>query len=386
MVAAVALLAGLVLFQVQPCAAQTPTSAPAEAQEIANGTVDKSRSLLDTVGDGIGGAAKGIGDAATGAGKGIGSAAGAFGRFLGDVASALGTGLQVTAAGLAKSGLVLSTGLASGVVAAGQFASSGLSAVGHALSTVATSTAQGIALAGAWLGAQLALLAGLYGSFVGSMRPKQMQPAVFSALAATGGAATTAAAAYGLWGLVKKFGWLLTPLAGFTRIENSELLEHPMRAQVFQVIQSNPGVHASELSRQVGAGWGTITHHLDKLEKGKLVTTRRVNNQKCYFEDGGKVSSQDMAVASAVRGDSASHITSYVATHPMTSQKAMAEQLGMSAALASFHVKKLVGIGVLEKIRRGKETLLTTTQAIRRVLAQPSGIEVPTLATPTVNA
>jgi predicted transcriptional regulator len=35
----------------------------------------------------------------------------------------------------------------------------------------------------------------------------------------------------------------------------------------------------------------------------------------------------------------------------------------------SFHVKKLVNLGVLDKVRHGKETLLTTSEALRRVLA-----------------
>ncbi|MES2155797.1 MAG: winged helix-turn-helix transcriptional regulator [bacterium] len=381
MVVAALLLAGLVLFQAQPCSAD-PT---ADAQNLANNTVHKGRSLIDQVGDGVGGAAKGIGNAAGAAGKGIGNAAGAVGRFIGEVASAIGAGAQAVVSGLVSVGGAMATGLSLGLAVIGEAAIKAVGAVGAVLAVAGRAASSGIAAAAGWLGAQLAFLAGLYGSFVASMRPKQMQPAVFQAVAASGAAATTGAAVYGLWALLKKLAWL-TPFAGFTRIENSDLLEHPMRSQIFQVIQNNPGVHASELSRQVGAGWGTITHHLDKLEKGKLVTTRRVNNQKCYFEDGGKVSSQDMAVASAVRGDSAGQITSFVASHPMTSQKAMAGELGMSAALASFHVKKLVGVGVLEKIRRGKETLLTTTQAVRRVMQQPSGLEVPATLAPAIQA
>ncbi len=387
MVAAVALLAGLVLFQVQPCLAQAPTTDPTgDAQNLANQAVDKGKSLVDKVGDGLGSAAKNVGDAASNAGRGIGGAAGAVGRFIGEVAAALGQGALATWAGLSVAGAAISSGLAEGSIALGQALATTLTAIGAGLAVAAMAAGNALGAAAVWLAAQLAVLAALYGSFVESMRPKQMQPALFGTLTATAAAATTATAVYGLWALIKKFGWLVAPLAGFTRIENSDLLEHPMRAQIFQVIQSNPGVHASALSRQVGAGWGTITHHLDKLERGQLVTTRRVNNQKCYFEDGGKVSSQDMAVASAVRGDSAGQITTFVTSHPMTSQKAMAEQLGMSAALASFHVKKLVGVGVLEKIRRGKETLLTTTQAVRRVMAQPSGLEIPTAVAPSFNA
>ena len=141
-----------------------------------------------------------------------------------------------------------------------------------------------------------------------------------------------------------------------------------MRGQIFHVIKQNPGIHASQLAREMDVGWGTITHHLDKLQRGQLVTTRKVNNQKCFFEQGGEISRADMAIASALKGDTAQGIAQFVSVHPMTSQKAMAESLDISPALASFHVKKLVNLGVLEKFRHGKETLLTTSDGLRRVM------------------
>jgi predicted transcriptional regulator len=71
----------------------------------------------------------------------------------------------------------------------------------------------------------------------------------------------------------------------------------------------------------------------------------------------------------------------------MTSQKSLSSDLGISPALASFHVKKLVGLGVLDKVRSGKETLLTTTDALRRIVAGESAavsppmlVQVPTLS------
>ncbi len=76
-----------------------------------------------------------------------------------------------------------------------------------------------------------------------------------------------------------------------------------------------------------------------------------------------------MAALGALKGDTASNIAAYVNSHPMTSQKGLAEALGISAALASFHVKKLVNLGVLDKVRHGKEMLLTTSEAMRRLAA-----------------
>jgi DNA-binding MarR family transcriptional regulator len=405
----VALLAALALLTTS-VAAQAP-----DAGGLTNGTVQKGKSLVDKVADGLGSAAKGVGNAAGSAVDGVGSAAGAVGRFMQAVAQAVADGaraaLQAAAevAGLAARALAdaaSATGVAAldGLTALGSSAGAGLAAVGDGLAAVGTglaaagrvigdgllAAAQATGAAFAWVAAQVAALASLYMGLVASLRPRALPEPAFAALASAGAAATAGAAGYGLFDFARRFGWAagLPGMAGFSRIEDDELLKHPLRAQVFQVIQGNPGIHASELGRRMGSGWGTIVHHLDKLEKGRLVAIRKVNNQKCYFEAGGKVSRQDMAVAGAVRGDSANRITSYVASHPMTSQKALAGDLGISPALTSFHVKKLVGLGVLDKVRNGKETLLTTTDALRRIVAGESAAVAPPVmvGVPTLSA
>ncbi len=405
----------------------------AAAQPSAQDLTGSAGQVIDQVKDIVDNAPSDAAPAPVHKGPDLGAAFGAVGQFFAQVAAAIGTGVTVTATLVADSAVAAVTVLADaslasaqalasaaagatdGVVASARglgfataftldasgrlmaaFASAaadGAAITGRALATAASAVGSGatavgttIVDAGAWLGAQLALLAGIYASFVGGLRPSKMPEPVFTGIVVAGSAATASAAAVGAWEAIRRYGFALglPAMAGFSRIEDDELLKHPMRAQVFQVIQANPGIHASELARRMGAGWGTIVHHLDKLEKGQLVAVRKVNNQKCFFEMGGKISRVDMAIAGAVRSDSASQIAAFVQTHPMTSQKMMAEELGISPALASFHVKKLVHMGVLEKARQGKQTLLTTTESLRRVLAGESGavLRPPVLASP----
>lgn len=374
-----------------------PTDDPGAA---VNRTVDDTKSVLDKTLEGVGDAADGVGDAAEKTGDGVGKGASAVGRAIaaaaraiGDAAQAVGKAVGAAAAatgrfladagvaiadvtkagtkGLAAVGLVSALGLSGAVLSAGSLSASGLTFLG-------SSASSGLAFAGlALVGASQVVGAVLrdgvlaYIGLIGQLRPDAVPVAVFGSVAITGAAASTGVGGWAGWSALKKWGLMgsAAGVAGFSRIADDDLLEHPLRGQIFQVIQSNPGIHASGLARQVGVGWGTITHHLEKLEKGHLVATRKINNQKCFFENGGKVSRLDMAVAGAVKGDTASDIAGFVLGHPMTSQKDMAAALDISPALVSFHVKKLVNLGVLDKVRHGKETLLTTSEALRRVLA-----------------
>lgn len=342
------------------------------ASDAADGTLEDSQSALDRVLDGVGDAGEAVGEAVTGAGDAVGDAAGAVGRTFADALRLAGRSAEAAAGALAAVGLLSSQALAGGLASVARAFLSGSGSLG-ALAGLALALAGSAAasVAGALAQALSALFEAAWGA-VGLLRPAALPTPAFAAAAATGAAATSAAALYGFLALLKKYGWVsLGGLAGFSRITGEEILNHPVRGQLFQVVRENPGIHASALARRMGVGWGTITHHLDKLEKAQLLATRKVNNQKCFFENGGRVSRHDMQVASAVRGETAGEIAAYVTIHPMTSQKSMAAALGVSPALASFHVKKLVNLGVLEKMRSGKETLLTTTESLRRILTGP---------------
>jgi DNA-binding MarR family transcriptional regulator len=339
-------------------------AAPVAAQENVTSELpeDPGDSALDNVVDAVGGAADAVGDAVSATGKGIGKGASALGGAITGMFSALGNGVVAMVAGLAAAGSIVAAGLLTG------FAS-----LGTPLTWLGSIGTGGI----------MATVTGIGDGFlayihmVGSMRPDAMPVAVFGAVASVGAAGSAGAGGWGGIQALKKWGMLGTGLAGvggFSRISNDDLLEHPMRSNIFDVIKTHPGIHASQLARELDVGWGTITHHLDKLSRAQIVTTRRVNNQKCFFEQGGEISRQDMAIASALKGDTASGITDFVQHHPMTSQKNMAEALTISPALASFHVKKLVTLGVLEKVRHGKETLLTTSDGLRRVMASADPI------------
>lgn len=340
-----------------------------EPAKLDNGTAD---SAVDDVLDAIGDAADSVGDAVQSAGEGIGDGVTAVGKGIGKLFAAIGDGLAATFTGLTSASAVVALGIGGAALAIGDALGTTIAFTGEGLTAAFVATAQGIGLAFSAVGTGLAFVAGAYWDLIATLRPSDMPVAAFVGTAAVGGAATTGVGGWAGWNVLRKWGMvgggLAAPIAGFSRINDAELLDHPVRAQIMGTIQSHPGIHASQLAREVGVGWGTVSHHLDKLSRANLVTTRKVNNQKCFFEQGGAVSRQDMEAASAVKGDTAGRVAGFVHAHPMTSQKELAESLGISAALASFHVKKLVNLGVLDKMRHGKETLLTTSASMRRLL------------------
>ena len=360
-------------------------AAPASAQEGVddatgqlNETVEDGRNATNGILDGLSGIAEGIGDAAEATGDGIAKGAGAVGKGLAGLVRFAGTAVLATVTIVAQTGAATSQAFADAISGLG----AGAGFVGAALTGTVLLAGDGLVFVAAlaWSGISSVVLA--YAGLVGALRPETMPVAVFGSVTAVGAAGSAGAGGWAGFQALRKWGLAgagFAGVAGFSRINDADLLEHPLRGEIFSTIQQHPGIHASQLARELDVGWGTITHHLDKLQRAKLVATRKVNNQKCFFEQGGEISRADMAIASALKGDTASSIASFVNGHPMTSQKQMAEALEISPALASFHVKKLVTLGVLEKFRHGKETLLSCSDGMRRVMASADPATAATL-------
>jgi DNA-binding transcriptional ArsR family regulator/uncharacterized protein YjbJ (UPF0337 family) len=346
-------------------------SAGAQVNETVGDVEEAAGNATNVVGDVL----EGVGEATGDLGETVGEAGKSLSAGIGSLAKAIGKAIGATMDGLGFIGSGAALGLGTAFLwFSGAFANL-FTGVGTAFGTTLTWTTLGIGQAFIAVGGLIGTINGLYWGFVSNLRPEEMPYAAYAAVTYTGAGATASAGTWAGWQLLRKWG-IAGPvgIAGFTRINNDQLLEHPVRQQIYETIGTTPGIHASELAREVGIGWGTVSHHLEKLRKGNMVAARKVNNQNCFFHNGGAVGSTDMEVAGAVKGDNASRIAEFVHHHPMTSQKDMCEVLDMSPALASFHVKKLSNLGVLEKVRHGKSTLLTTSNAMRRVLDADSSI------------
>jgi predicted transcriptional regulator len=66
-------------------------------------------------------------------------------------------------------------------------------------------------------------------------------------------------------------------------VDGSRLLEQPMRRRLLSLIESHPGIHASELCREAGEPWGTVQYHLSLLHKGAMVTAIDSGRERRFF-------------------------------------------------------------------------------------------------------
>jgi len=251
--------------------------------------------------------------------------------------------------------------VARGASAAGAHVGDALGAAGAARAVAAAAAATLAFLADAAGSALALLLAG--GAALADAPP--------AAQAAAAGSAATAAAGATAWktGLLRRLR-ALPLLAGplYARIRKERLLEHGVRAALYEAVRTRPGTHASELARGMDVSWGTLLHHLDKLEAAALVTSTHAGGRKCYFLPGA-TATEDRPILTALQGRTARRLTEYFQAHPGAAQSDAARELGLSPAIVSWHLQRLAAAGVVERARSGRANTVTVGPRAAALLA-----------------
>lgn len=165
-------------------------------------------------------------------------------------------------------------------------------------------------------------------------------------------------ALYWLWPKLKA----AAGLGLFSRIGGEQLLEHPARAQLLQIVQAEPGVHFQDLVRRSGLPNGTAVHHLGKLAKGGLVSVRSLGRYTCYFP-GNSPDRAALAAAPVLRSDGARRVYEAIQGRPGLSGLELAGLVELQPSTVNYHVQRLVESGLVRAARDGRAVRLTPATA-----------------------
>lgn len=185
------------------------------------------------------------------------------------------------------------------------------------------------------------------------------------------------AAGVGAAALLLALLYWLSPLAKsgalglFSRIRDDDLLEHPNRALLLQVIQSSPGIHYQELRRRSGMAKGVLQHHLEKLEAGGLVQCKRAAGYACYFPAG---TDRRVLLGAGVLNSAASRrVFALVCQTPGISTPILTAEAGIAHATLHHHLARLTQAGLIGSALLGRtRTFMPTATGV--LLAQANGL------------
>jgi predicted transcriptional regulator len=145
-------------------------------------------------------------------------------------------------------------------------------------------------------------------------------------------------------------------LAGvlYARIPASDVLGSGPRRRIYELVLAEPGISLSELASKSGLSWGATVHHLGVLRRSGLVSSLRHGRHRRWFAPGACDQVERVQVAQ-LRNPVSARVARLVLEQPGLSQKQLAELVGMSPQAVHWHLVRLHGAGLVDRVRDGRE-------------------------------
>lgn len=119
------------------------------------------------------------------------------------------------------------------------------------------------------------------------------------------------------------------------------------RAHLIEFIERSPGIHISELCRTADLAWGTVQHHLHRLESEGRIRLQRDGRVTRLFS--GATSDRDVTLLSLLHRDISAQIVVNLARMPQAGIQDLSDALQVSRKTIRRHLATLVDAGVVDR-------------------------------------
>ena len=125
------------------------------------------------------------------------------------------------------------------------------------------------------------------------------------------------------------------------------------RGLVYEYIRAHPGCHIRLMARELGFGTGNLQYHLFWLEKNGYIKTKKSGFYRFVYPTMVFQESQE-AILGALSQETPREILLCLLEYPTITQGDLARRLGHSQPTISWHMDRLVGLGIVSKKRASR--------------------------------
>jgi DNA-binding MarR family transcriptional regulator len=127
----------------------------------------------------------------------------------------------------------------------------------------------------------------------------------------------------------------------------------PTQRRILEFITSHPGVHLRGICRELGLGMGDVQYHIRRLERDERITSERRGLYK-FFYRSNLFGERQREVLSVLSLDRPRELLLNIIERPDSTQEQLASATNVSRPTVSWHLKRLVDLGVLATRKEGR--------------------------------
>ena len=141
---------------------------------------------------------------------------------------------------------------------------------------------------------------------------------------------------------------LIVPL--YSKLAHEDILSHTTRERVYRFVKNHPGEHYRSILVSLDLKNGTLTYHLNTLEKREFIISERDGPYRRFFPCGARTGKK--IYINGLRKE----IYDFLLRNPGLSQKKISQILECSPPTVNYHINNLMNQGLVKMKRRGRET------------------------------
>ena len=138
-------------------------------------------------------------------------------------------------------------------------------------------------------------------------------------------------------------------------ISKKNILKLEIRRKIYDFVDKNPGLHVREISRRMDIPINTLIYHIKYLKKLGLIDEKHEGKYNFIFITQ-KIGKQDKQILGLLRKKTSCKIFLHLLFSLSCSQIELSKELEISPASVSYHLKKMLDIGIIEEapVENGK--------------------------------
>jgi predicted transcriptional regulator len=154
---------------------------------------------------------------------------------------------------------------------------------------------------------------------------------------------------------------------GFKRISLRNVLENQDRTRIYSAICASPGIYFRELERTSDINRGTLTYHLELLERANKIVSVTNSGYTHYFQNNGKFSARERMILSEFFNPRKREIISLLMDSPST-MGGIKQHLNISGPSVWWHLKILINKEIIRIRETGNQVDYVLDEQVHRFL------------------
>lgn len=152
------------------------------------------------------------------------------------------------------------------------------------------------------------------------------------------------------------FCWLTGLVPLYSRFNNSNVLDGRTRKTVYEYAVRHPGSTRPQIAHDLGLNEGTVTYHLDVLERANGLMTLKVDKAIHYFARNRLWGELELRLHARLNSETGKLLLNSIQERPHITSNELCRLTHRSKSTISWHIKRLEQDGIIKVRKVGRNS------------------------------